>query len=318
MRMITGAELKTVLHYRMLIERLRQMFRSGCALPPAHRHTLPTYDEHDASLILAPAWLTGRLIGIKVATVFPDNVRRDLPSALATYLLLDGKTGTLRALIDGPALTARRTAAASVLAASYLARPDSERLLVVGTGMLASQLIEAYTATFPIRSILVWGRNSAHAERVAGRFKRSKFQVSATTDLEGAVRGADIITCATATREPLIMGDWLSPGAHLDLIGGVTPEMREADDQAVRRARVFVDTRDGACREAGDIVQPLDSGVIGGDDIAGDLYELTRGDRGGRRFYDQITLFKSVGSALEDLAAAELAVEMVIHRETLR
>lgn len=318
MRTITGAELRTILHHRMLIERLRQTFRSGVEVPMRHHHTIETHGEHDGTLLLMPAWQVGRHVGIKIVTVFPDNGAQDLPAVQGVYLLLDGRTGVPQAFIDGPALTKRRTAAASALAATYLARPDSERLLVVGTGALAPELIEAYTAVLPIKHVLVWGRNLDKARRVAARFHRPKFRIEATDDLPAAVAGAHVISCATLAREPLIQGAWLQPGQHLDLVGGFTPDMREADDDCVRRSRVFVDTREGACKEAGDIVQPLTSGVLHAEDIAGDLYDLTRGERAGRRFYDQITLFKSVGTALEDLAAAQLAVEMAIHNDTLR
>lgn len=318
MRTITGAELRSVLHHRMLIERLRQSFRAEVQVPLRHHHTVSTYGESDGTLLLMPAWETGRSVGIKVVTVFPDNAAKDLPAVQGVYLLLDGKTGVPQALIDGQALTKRRTAAASALAASYLAKPDAERLLVVGTGALAPELVEAYAAVRPLRHVLVWGRNLEKAKRVVSRFHRPKFRIEATADLEGAVRGADIITCATLSREPLIRGEWLQPGQHLDLIGGFTPEMREADDDCIRRSRVFVDTREGACKEAGDIVQPMAAGILTSEDIAGDLYDLTRGERAGRRYYDQITLFKSVGTALEDLCAAQLAVEMVIHNETIR
>lgn len=318
MRTIGGAELKTVLHHRMLIERLRQTFRAGAEVPLRHHHTVKTYGENDATLLLMPAWEIGRTIGIKIVTVFPDNGTKDLPAVQGSYLLLDGRTGVPQALIDGPALTKRRTAAASALAATYLARPDAGRLLVVGTGALAPELIEAYTTVLPIKQVLVWGRSLEKAQKVVGRFRRPKFRIQATDDLEGAVRGADVVSCATLSKQPLIKGEWLQEGQHIDLIGGFTPEMREADDDCICRARVFVDTRDGACREAGDIVQPMAAGILTPDDIAGDLYDLTRGERAGRRFYDQITLFKSVGTALEDLAAAQLAVEMVLHNDTIR
>jgi len=315
---VTAGELRSVLHYRMLIERLRQAFRAGCEVPPRQHYTVPTYGDHDATLLLMPAWATGRHIGVKVLTVFPDNPKRDLPTVTGSYLLLDGKTGVIQAALDASALTTRRTAAASALAASYLARPDAERLLVIGTGALAPNLIEAYAEVLPLRQVLVWGRDRAKADKVAARFRRGRFKVTATDDLEGAVRGAHVVCCATSATSPVLPGAWLEPGTHVDLIGGFTREMREADDEVIRRGRVFVDTRDGACSEAGDIVQPLAAGVLTLDDIAGDLFDLTRGARSGRRFYDQITVFKSVGTALEDLAAAELAVEMVVHNETLR
>ncbi|MEE8271994.1 MAG: ornithine cyclodeaminase family protein [Alphaproteobacteria bacterium] len=309
MRVIGAAEVEAALDYRQLVERLRQMFRTGCAVPLRQHYTVPTDGESDATLLLMPAWQVGHHIGIKLVTVFPDNVKLSLPSVMGAYLLLDAKTGMPLALIDGPSLTLRRTAAASALAARYLAREDCERLLMVGTGALAPHLILAHAAVRPVCNVLVWGRDPAKAKRLARRLDRSDFRVVATTDLEGAARGAQIISCATMSREPLIRGDWLQPGTHLDLVGGFTPEMREADDVAVAKARVFVDTREGALAEAGDIVQPLADGVIGADDIAGDLFDLTRGDRAGRRFYDQITLFKSVGTALEDLAAAQLTVQ---------
>ncbi len=311
MRIIGASEVETALDYPTLAEKLRQMFRSGCAVPLRHHHTIPTHGDSDATLLIMPAWQTGRHIGVKLVTVFPDNAKASLPSVMGAYLLLDGKSGQPQALIDGPSLTLRRTAAASALAARYLAREDCERLLMVGTGALAPHLILAHAAVRPICNVLVWGRNPDKAKKLASRLDRPDFRVSATTDLEGAARGAHVISCATLSRDPLILGDWLEPGTHLDLVGGFTPEMRETDDAAVAKARVFVDTREGATNEAGDIVQPLKSGVITEDDIAGDLFELTRGERAGRRFYDQITLFKSVGTALEDLAAAQLAVQVV-------
>ncbi len=310
MRIIGPSEVTAALDFISLVEALRQMFRTGCEAPLRHHHAI--HDPSggpDATLLLMPAWQSGRHIGIKLVTVFPGNAAVDLPSVMGAYLLLDGKTGEPLALLDGPALTARRTAAASALAASYLARPDSERLLMVGTGALAPHLIEAHAAVRPIRNVLVWGRDPDKAARLAQRLDRKTLKVAATSDLEAAVRGAHVISCATLSFEPLIRGAWLPLGVHLDLVGGFTPERREADDEAVRRARIFVDTREGASKEAGDIVQPLRAGVIVADDVAGDLFELTRGSRAGRRYHDQITLFKSVGTALEDLAAAQLAFE---------
>lgn len=319
MRTVSAAELRSVLHHRMLIERLRQSFRAGVEAPPAHRHRVETYGASDATLLLAPAWQVNQSIGLRIDTDFPDNSGGDLPQIQGVYLLADGKTGVPQALLESSAALARRSgAAASALAASYLARPDAERLLVVGTGPLALELVEAHAAVRTIRHVLVWGRDLQKAKRLAARFHRPKFRIEATSDLEGAVRGADIVACATAAREPLIHGDWLRPGQHLDLLGGVTPEMREADDGCIRRSRVFVDCRNRTPVEAGDISQPLASGLLTADDIAGDLFDLSRGERAGRRFYDQITLFKSVGTALADLCAAQMAVEMVLHNDSIR
>ncbi len=309
MRILGPSEVVAALDFASLVESLRQMFRSGASTPVRHHHVVPVPGDADGTLLLMPAWQAGRHVGVKIVTVFPDNAARQMPSVMGAYLLLDGKTGEPLALMDGPALTARRTAAASALAASYLARSDCERLLMVGTGALAPHLIEAHASVRPIVNVLVWGRDPQKAEKLAHRLNRRNLKVAATTDLANAVRGAHVICCATLSEAPLIEGQWLPLGAHLDLVGGFRPEMREADDDCIRRARVFVDTRDGAVAEAGDIVQPLRTGLLTPEDIAGDLFDLTGGSRAGRRYHDQITLFKSVGTALEDLAAAQLALE---------
>lgn len=309
MRILGYSEVVAALDFPALVEALRQMFRAGAEAPPRHTHAIPVPGGREASLLLMPAWQAGRHIGVRIATVFPDNAARGEPALRGAYLLLDGQTGKPLALLDAPALTARRTAAASALAASYLARPDCHRLLLVGTGALAPHLLEAHASVRPIVNVLVWGRHADKAAKLAHRLDRRGLRVAHTTDLANAVRGADIVCCATLSEEPLIEGHWLPLGVHLDLVGGVRPEMREADDHCLRRARIFVDTRAGALEAAGDIVQPLRAGLLGEDDIAGDLFDLTRGTRAGRRYHDQITLFKSVGTAIEDLAGARLALE---------
>jgi ornithine cyclodeaminase len=293
----------------LLIERLRAAFRADSHVPLRHHHTVAAPNVASGTLLLMPAWSAGGYLGIKLVTVFPDNHRRSLPTVLASVLLLSAETGQALALVAGRVLTVRRTAAASALAASYLARADARHLVMVGTGALAPALIAAHATVRPLARVTVWGRDPAKARALADRFAGASFAVAATEDLEAAVRAADLVSCATLARDPLVRGDWLAPGAHLDLVGGFTPEMRETDDEAIRRARVFVDTRDGATQEAGDIVQPLASGALTRAAIRGDLYDLTRGTSPGRTSADQITLFKSVGTALEDLAAAQLAYE---------
>jgi ornithine cyclodeaminase len=211
------------------------------------------------------------------------------------------------ALLDGTALTLRRTAAASALAADFLARRDSAVHLMVGTGALAPHLVAAHAAVRPILQTLIWGRDPGKAAALAARLVVAGIAAEPVAELEEAVAAADIISCATLAHLPLIRGAWLRPGTHLDLVGGYTPEMREADDAAVARARVYIDT-DAALREAGDIIQPLRSGHLVRERIVGDLFDLSRGICPGRGNPDEITLFKSVGTALEDLAAAELAV----------
>ncbi len=311
MRIISAAEVEGALDFNSLVERLRQTFRRETIVPTRHHHTLGNGKSGDAALYLMPAWQTGYVAGVKMMTEFPDNAALGLPSAMGAYLLLDGKTGSPKALIDGPMLTLKRTAAASALASRYLSRPDCERLLMVGTGALAPYLITAHASVRPICNVLIWGRTAAKAEKLARRLNRRDFRVDFTQDLQSAMQGADVISCATSSRDPLIEGRWLRPGQHVDLVGSCSPETRESDDEAVRRSRVFVDTRAAALEQAGDLAQPVRDGVLDPADIAGDFFDMARGDRAGRRYYDQITLFKSVGTAIEDLAAAQLTFERV-------
>jgi ornithine cyclodeaminase len=329
MRTVTAEELAALLDDRALIEALRAMFVAGCEAPTRHHHTIPQAGS-DATLLLMPAWESatgpngakgpGGALGIKIVTVYPDNGAKGLPAVMGNYMLLDGATGTPRALIDGQALTARRTAAASALAADYLARDDARVLAMVGTGALAPHLVRAHATVRPIDEVAIWGRTYTKARALAERLAASlgdglgdavgdrKIDVQATDDLEAAVRSADVISCATLSADPLVAGAWLKPGQHLDLVGGFTPAMRETDDAAIARARVYVDTRAGALSEAGDIVQPLRAGVLSEQAIVGDLFALARGQVEGRGGAEEITLFKSVGTALEDLAAAKLAL----------
>ncbi len=307
---LSAADIKESLQWEALTGALRDMFRDGCEMPARHHHKIKVPGEPDATLLLMPAWTPGGYLGTKILNVFPGNSERDLPSISANYLLSSAKSGEMLALIDGGELTAARTAAASALAASYLARTDASHLLIVGTGRLAPLLAAAHASQRPIDSITVWGRTPDKAEALARDLTARGLNAQATDDLKSAVGGADIVSCATMAEESLIHGDWLKPGTHVDLVGAYTPAMREADDEAVRRATVFVDTRDGATKEAGDIVIPLATGVLSMDDIAADLYDLCRGAHPGRASDEEITLFKSVGVALEDLASAILFYEI--------
>ncbi|MBX7200475.1 MAG: ornithine cyclodeaminase family protein [Rhodospirillaceae bacterium] len=311
MLVIDAAEIGKALTPALVIEALREAFRAPIEVPVRHHHSIPRGPDELATLLLMPAWhKTGGYIGVKIASVFPLNAKRNAPSVEASYLLMAGDTGTPLAVMDGRAITLWRTAAASALAASYLAKPKAQRLLIVGAGALAPYLIKAHATARPIAEVEVWNRDVAKAETLAAQLDGS-LKVTATPDLESATRRADIISAATLSTEPLIKGAWLQPGVHVDLVGGFTPKMREADDDCVRRASVFVDTRAGASKEAGDIVQPLQSGVIADQDIKGDLFDLCRGVHSGRAREDEITYFKSVGTAIEDLAAAVLVCSRV-------
>ncbi len=307
MQTLDATEVERRLDFPTLIERLRDMFRAGCELPTRHHHPVRVPGAPEAILLLMPAWQVGRHIGVKTVTVFPGNGAKGLPAVMGIYTLLDGTTGQPLALIDGRMLTLRRTAAASALAASYLAREDAGHHLMIGTGALAPHLILAHAAVRPIRRVSVWGRNAETARGLARSLQAKGLAVDATEDLEATARTADIVTTATLSADPVVKGAWLKAGAHLDLVGAYTPKMRETDDDSVRRGRVYVDTRAGAMKEAGDIVQPLASGAL--KEVVGDLFELTRGQVGGRASAAEITVFKSVGTALEDLAAAQLAIE---------
>jgi ornithine cyclodeaminase/alanine dehydrogenase-like protein (mu-crystallin family) len=314
MQVISARQIDDWLDYPSLIDALRAAFIAGCDAPRRHRHQIPAVMGADGSpgkggiMLLKPAWRASGPIAVKIVNVFPDNASRGLPSVLGTLLLFDGETGAPIAMMDGSAITVRRTAAASALAADFLARRDAVRLLVVGTGQLAPALAEAHATIRPLRDIRVWGRSPDKAAALARSLNEAGLPAHPVNDLEAGAREADIITCATLATSPLIRGAWLKPGAHLDLVGGFTPDMREADDAAMRRGRLFVDTRDGALAEAGDLIQPIAAGAITEADVVGELSELCRGSVAGRGGNDEITVFKSVGAAIEDLAAAELAL----------
>ncbi len=309
MRIVSAAEVHASLAFPALIEALAAMFKTGVEVPLRHHHGVAVPGAPEATLLLMPAWQPGTALGIKIVSVFPGNAAKSLPAVMGQYLLLDATTGAPRALIDGTALTLRRTAAASALASRFLSRADSAHLLMAGTGALAPHLIAAHCAVRPIRRVTVWGRNEAHARALAAKLDLPGVAISVAAKLEDAVAAADIVSCATLAKTSLVLGKWLRAGQHLDLVGGFTPAMREADDDAVRRAEVYVDTRAGAMKEAGDIVQPLTSGALEAESIKGDLFDLCRGTAPGRTDAGAITLFKSVGAALEDLAAAKLVAE---------
>jgi ornithine cyclodeaminase len=316
MLLLSAEETREALAFPALITALDTMFRGACVTPVRHHHSMEVPGEAAATLLLMPAWVPGAYSGVKLLNLFPDNHRRQLPTIFGQYLLSSAKTGEMLALIDGGELTARRTAATSALAADKLARADARTMLMVGTGRLSLNLIEAHAITRPLERFFIWGRDHAKAEAIAAEARAAGFDATQVADLKAAAETADLISCATLSSEPLIKGEWLKPGAHVDLVGAFKPSMRESDDAAVRRASVFVDTHAGAKTEGGDIVQPLASGVLKPHDILADLADLVAGRHPGRSSPQEITLFKSVGAALEDLAGAILAFETVNGRRT--
>ena len=313
MHFIDADTIERRLSYPKLVDVLEAAFRNGAIAPPRHHHHIPLDGRPEATWLLMPAMTAsapggttaGAYMGVKSATVFPDNmVRSGKPGVCGIYLLMTTETGETIAIMDATRLTVWRTAAAGALAARYLARADATTLVMVGAGALAPYLIRAHASIRPIREVLIWNRTREAAENVARGFAAATFKVQAVDDLEAACRRADIIATATMSKEPLVRGAWLKPGTHVDSCGAYNAGMRETDDDLVRRARIFVDTRSGAFGEAGDILQPLKAGVIDKSAVLGDLTDLARGTMKGRQSPEEITFFKSVGASIEDLAAA--------------
>jgi ornithine cyclodeaminase/alanine dehydrogenase-like protein (mu-crystallin family) len=306
---LDAAALAARLDRRTLIDALDAAFRQPHTVPERKHYEIEAAvpGRRSGTLLLMPAWSTGGSLGIKIVTIYPDNALRALPAVHATYLLLDAATGEQRALLDGGELTLRRTGAASALASRYLSAPLAARLTMVGTGRLAPHLIESHALVRPIREVRIWGRRAERARALAASLARPGLSVDATGELEAAVRWADIVSCATLSRHPLVLGSWLKPGQHLDLVGAFTPEMCEADDEVLARSDLFVDTRTGALAESGEIVGAMARGVIDRAAIRAELSDLPSGAFA-RASPTATTVFKSVGTALEDLVAAQLAV----------
>lgn len=292
------------LSFERLIPALRDAFVEQCHVPLRHVHRIGTGAETMTTLIM-PAWVEGAFMGIKTVNIAPGNSKLGKPGLHSTYLLFDATTGEPLAMMDGNEITSRRTAAASALAADYLARQDATRLLIVGSGRVASLLADAYAAIRPIREVQVWNTRDASASRLVKALKERGISATVARDLSAAVRNADIVTCATLATEPLIRGEWLQPGSHLDLIGSFTPEMREAHDDAFKGARIYIDT-DEALMKSGELLGPMSRNIFKPEDIVGTLGALTAGTCPGRGSDDERTVFKSVGTALEDLASATL------------
>jgi ornithine cyclodeaminase len=311
MRFVNAEELRHRLPWGALEAALEAMFRQGCAAPLRHRHALPAQGgAPEGMLLLMPAWSSAGALGpcftgVKIVHVAPGNGARGLPAVQAAYLLSDATTGQPLALLDGGELTDRRTAAASTLAGRFLARPDSRRLKVLGAGRVAAALAEAWADRFALAEIGIWSRRPAQAEALAARLAAHGLPARATPSPDP--QGWDIISAATLSEVPLIHGAAVDPGTHIDLVGAFRPTMRESDAALLARATLVVDTRPGALAEAGDVVQAIAEGAIAPGHIAADLAELCRGAHPGRRRPEEVTLFKSVGWAGEDLAAAMLA-----------
>lgn len=306
MRLFNAAEIDAALSFDGLIDGLDLAFRSDVVMPPRAHHSIERPGEQ-AVLLVMPAWSGPEAqrpyIGTKIVSVFFGNGKRNLPGVMGAYLLMDGETGQPLAVMDGNRLTVWRTACASALAARYMAYPEGSRMLMVGAGNLAPFLIRAHRSVRPLTDIAIWARRPEAAMAVVDDLARDGIAARAVTDLEGEARAADIISCATNATEPLIHGRWLKRHAHLDLVGAFTMQMREADAEALQRGRVVVDSTK-AIEEGGDVALAIREGSYSADQVLGTLGELCRGTISGPHPDSGITVFKSAGVSLEDLAAA--------------
>lgn len=299
MKILSAEDVARLAPYRDIVEALREGFRTDIATPVRHHHDVSPV----STLLLMPAW-SKDWAGLKTVIFKSDNAAEGLPTIQASYLLIEQKTGTTVAMMDGGEITRRRTAAASALAADYLARKDAATMTIVGAGALAPHFVMAHAAVRPIRRVFINSRTAAKAEELAAALAHAGLEAHSVTDLEHAVRQSDIVSCVTTSTTPVVKGEWLRPGTHVDLAGAFKPTMRETDAEVVARASVYVDTQEGALAEAGDLLQARDEGKFDFASIRGDLFDLCRGKVKGRASEDEITLFKSAGTAIEDLATA--------------
>lgn len=303
------------LPYGALIQALKAAFMNGAHAPQRSVHAVASSAGDHAppagDIMVMPAWQPGGTLALKLATVFPGNAGLGLPQIQALVAVFDAANGKPLAVIDGTELTRRRTACASALASDYMSRSDSQTLSIIGTGALAPHLIKAHLAVRPsIKRVTIWGRSQDKARTLArtmaGRLKG--IEVAVAPSAQSACVQADIVCCATGSKEPIVRGEWLQPGTHIDLVGSYTAQAREIDTPGVVGARVIVDTWAGFEHEAGDLLIPLAQGAIDRAHILGDLASLLKGTATARSAESDITLFKSVGAAIEDLAAAQLVL----------
>ena len=304
MEQISAENIDQCFDYGEFIPLLKDAFCGDYEVPQRHHYD---YDNgvgpNKSVLLIMPAWSNKEYVGVKVVTVSPYNGDFNLPGIQGVYTLIEAKNGLVKAQIDAKTLTVKRTAATSALASTFLSRGNSKTLLMVGTGALAPELIQAHCAVRPIKKVLIWGRNADKALALCETLNMPGVHFQTVSSVEKGMADADIISVATMSHDPLIFGRWLKPGQHLDLVGAYRPDIRESDDESVSRSSVFID-HEGAMKEGGDVVIPLNNGTLAKSEIKADLFELCSGSKIGRTSKEEITWFKSVGHALEDLAGA--------------
>lgn len=307
MQFITNEQVAQALTYDKLIDALREMFQSNYNMPLRHHHFYPAKNNLENTLILMPAW-NEEFLGNKQIILAPGNKEKGLPTVSALYTLFDVETGVPLCILNAEELTARRTAGKSALAADYLATQSAKTLLVLGGGKVAQHLIPAHTEVRDYDNLYLWLRNKdKFADFIQKLPQELRDKVQLVEDLEQVAREADVVSTATMSPDPLIRGEWLKEGCYLDLVGAYKPHMREVDDTAITRSSVFVDSREGALHEVGEMAIPLKKGILKEEDVKATLTELCRGEHPGRENDQEIVLFKSAGLAVEDLAGAQLA-----------
>ncbi len=295
---VTAADVEGLLDWRRVADAMAEGHRGPRALI-----TDQFLSRGEDTLLSRAAWVDGLGVGVKSVTVVPGNAARALPTINGAMLVFEDVTGDVRAVIDSGLITRWKTASDSILGARLLARPDPRKLVVVGAGAVAGSLIEAYRAEFPGIEVTLWNRTQARAEELA-----EAYGAGVAGDLAEAVAGTDIVSCATMSHEPILRGEWLRPGQHVDLIGAFKADMREADDEVLRRSRLFVDSFETTVEHIGELIDPLARGVITRADVLGDLHDLVAG-RAGRRSAEDITVFKNGGGAHLDLMTAQVILE---------
>ncbi|MEL7542387.1 MAG: ornithine cyclodeaminase family protein [Pseudomonadota bacterium] len=313
MKMFDADAVHRLLPYAALVAALREHHTRDIDDVRSHLLVGPDTGHGAANFLTLPAWQHGKALGAKLVTVFPANEKTDtgLPSVQAVFVLFDGETGAPRACIDGTALTLRKTAADSALGAQFLAREDARALLMVGAGAMAPHLIAAHRAVRPsLETILIWNRTPQRAHDLAAALSGDGMDATVVDDLEAATRQADVISCATMATTPLIIGAWLAPGAHLDLVGSYRRDMVECDVAAVRDNALFVDSPWSALHDNGEVAVPLEAGQLSRSDIRADHFDFARGHHAGRASSEEITVFKNGGGGHLDLMVAQHLVDV--------
>ncbi len=304
--LIDGEFIRSNTNFTELINVLKTAFTSkSIKVPLRHHHNFSNPKEGiDSTLLIMPAWNPGKDLGVKIVTVSPNNGKYDLPSIQGSYIYMDAHKGMPKAILEAKELTLKRTAATSALAASFLAKEDASSMLMIGTGALSVNLILAHASVRPLREIYIWGRDFKKSKGICNQLSAKKFNCHPVRTIEEIISKVDIISCATLSKDPLVLGKYLKDGQHIDLVGSFKKDMREADDETIERSHVYLDSYQGGLKESGDIAIPIERGIIDINDIKADLFELCDHKKEGRKSNSEITLFKSVGHALEDLSAA--------------